>query len=610
MKNRKYLYKLMTVILVGIFIPVLVALLFFMDRSMKKLNVDNEKYYEKIAVSFTDSFYLKLIELGEHANFISAGSKKTESAFWRGNESFVENAYWYSEAIAELVEKYSIGSTNLFGIYYYETDSVIFPDGKRTSEGFARYLGVKEDELDMWNYFAQVNYRKGEILIDTTNNAERSDGYMLVGYCTTMGKNFDEVLIFYCIEPNEYKDTIGYVYGNTGVEFYVLGDGGKVYLTIGDASKNVVNFEELNAERSFAGITQKMIYEKDIKHLPITIAMYITDDAQQNDALAFLRLMWILLWSVIGGMLLVCFLVLYVAYKPIYRLVSEVKEYEGDEFEKITSALRGGRVKILEQEMLIMDLILKHLIHGGHISRKKIVSLGVDVAYQHFVVLILDGHMLLSNEVKHLTETIEKKYGVRFFVTDWQGEERSILILFLKEKDIKEIVAWLQAWFEEHLLGKYKLFVGKMVNELDDIRSSFVDCLNQQKAEIKFADNRQKINEEIMQLDYKEDKHKKVLEEILAYIEIHYRDIDIGQTLVADTFKMSSYTLSRIFKKQVGVGFAEYINSKRIEYAKELLLTTSLSVRDISAMAGFSSDGYFCKIFKATVGVTPASFRE
>ena len=46
MKNRKYLYKLVTIILVGIFIPVLVALLFFMNRSFKRLNVDNEMYYE------------------------------------------------------------------------------------------------------------------------------------------------------------------------------------------------------------------------------------------------------------------------------------------------------------------------------------------------------------------------------------------------------------------------------------------------------------------------------------------------------------------------------------------------------------------------------------
>ena len=144
----------------------------------------------------------------------------------------------------------------------------------------------------------------------------------------------------------------------------------------------------------------------------------------------------------------------------------------------------------------------------------------------------------------------------------------------------------------------------------DDIRSSFVGCLKQRKTEENFIDYKQSINEEIISLDYKEDKQKIVLQEILTYIEAHYRDVDIGQTGVADIFKMSSYMLSKMFKKQVGVGFTEYINSKRIEYSKELLLTTTFSVRDVSAMAGFSSDAYFCRVFKAAVGVPPATFRE
>ena len=320
--------------------------------------------------------------------------------------------------------------------------------------------------------------------------------------------------------------------------------------------------------------------------------------------------MWTVLCVIMVVMFMICIFVLYVAYKPIYRLMAEVNEYEGDEFEKISSALHSGRAKLLEQEMLIMDLLLKNLIHGGHISRKRIASLGVDISFQYFCVLVLEGHILLSNEVKQLTNTVEEEYSARFFVTDWQGEERSILVLFLKDAEVNKIVEYLSEWFESHFGDACRFSVGKVVNELDAIRSSFVDCLNQNKKRNNSTDNKLSINEEIMTLDYKEDKQKKVLEEILTYLDAHYRDVNIGQTAVADIFKMSSYTLSRMFKKQVGVGFAEYINSMRIEYAKELLLTTTFSVKEISAMVGFSSDAYFCRIFKVAVGVTPATFRE
>lgn len=79
---------------------------------------------------------------------------------------------------------------------------------------------------------------------------------------------------------------------------------------------------------------------------------------------------------------------------------------------------------------------------------------------------------------------------------------------------------------------------------------------------------------------------------------------------MADAFQISSYTLSRMFKSQVGIGFTEYVNAKRLDYAKELLLTTSYSIREISILSGFGNDNYFSRIFKASTGVSPTRFRE
>ena len=99
-------------------------------------------------------------------------------------------------------------------------------------------------------------------------------------------------------------------------------------------------------------------------------------------------------------------------------------------------------------------------------------------------------------------------------------------------------------------------------------------------------------------------------DEVLAYLETHYRDPDLSQGQVADEFRISVYTLSRMFKKQVGVGFVEYVNYKRMEYAKELLLTTDYPVKTIAVMCGFANDNYFSKYFKNVVGESPSSFRE
>jgi len=99
-------------------------------------------------------------------------------------------------------------------------------------------------------------------------------------------------------------------------------------------------------------------------------------------------------------------------------------------------------------------------------------------------------------------------------------------------------------------------------------------------------------------------------DEILAYLECNFRDANLSQTEVADLFGISNYTLSRLFKNKVGIGFSEYLSAKRIECASTLLLTTEYSVSEVAAMSGFSSINYFSKTFKAYVGVTPNQYRN
>ena len=108
----------------------------------------------------------------------------------------------------------------------------------------------------------------------------------------------------------------------------------------------------------------------------------------------------------------------------------------------------------------------------------------------------------------------------------------------------------------------------------------------------------------------REMKRAKLREEIIEYVETHYRDIDLTQVQIADHFNISTYTLSRIFRNDVGIGFVAYVNAKRVEYAKELLLTTKESVHDIAVKSGFDNDNNFFKVFKANTGMSPTTFRE
>jgi two-component system response regulator YesN len=60
-----------------------------------------------------------------------------------------------------------------------------------------------------------------------------------------------------------------------------------------------------------------------------------------------------------------------------------------------------------------------------------------------------------------------------------------------------------------------------------------------------------------------------------------------------------------MFKKQMRLGFNQYVNHLRISYALRLIENGCDSVREIASESGFADPLYFSKVFKKNVGVTP-----
>jgi AraC-like DNA-binding protein len=67
---------------------------------------------------------------------------------------------------------------------------------------------------------------------------------------------------------------------------------------------------------------------------------------------------------------------------------------------------------------------------------------------------------------------------------------------------------------------------------------------------------------------------------------------------------------SRIFKRDVGSTFEEYLLELRMGRAKQMLGGTSLAVERVGQMCGFRSRSYFHRMFKKRVGTTPVAFRS
>lgn len=95
----------------------------------------------------------------------------------------------------------------------------------------------------------------------------------------------------------------------------------------------------------------------------------------------------------------------------------------------------------------------------------------------------------------------------------------------------------------------------------------------------------------------------------LDYIYNHLHEPIQVQALAELTGLSPSY-LSSLFKSEMGQSISEYIMSKKMEAARNMLRYTDYSSAEISSVLNFSSQSHFIRAFKRYVGETPKRYRE
>ena len=78
---------------------------------------------------------------------------------------------------------------------------------------------------------------------------------------------------------------------------------------------------------------------------------------------------------------------------------------------------------------------------------------------------------------------------------------------------------------------------------------------------------------------------------------------------VAQALFVSRGFLSSRFKRETGMGLADYIRREKVAEAKSLLRNTEQSILDISTYLGFCSQSHFNAVFKRETGMTPREWR-
>jgi AraC-like DNA-binding protein len=79
---------------------------------------------------------------------------------------------------------------------------------------------------------------------------------------------------------------------------------------------------------------------------------------------------------------------------------------------------------------------------------------------------------------------------------------------------------------------------------------------------------------------------------------------------LASIAELSRSRMSYLFKVEVGMTVGRFIKKARMERARLLLGTTSLSVRDVMTQVGFSDPSHFVRDFRKVYGLSPSRYRR
>jgi len=104
--------------------------------------------------------------------------------------------------------------------------------------------------------------------------------------------------------------------------------------------------------------------------------------------------------------------------------------------------------------------------------------------------------------------------------------------------------------------------------------------------------------------------NSKLIIDIIEYIKKNYTNPNLCLNDIADSVYITPNYMNSVFKKKFGTTVGQYITAVRINSAKELIMDRSIKLSEVAEMVGYNDAGYFTKVFRKNVGVSPKDYRE
>ena len=263
------------------------------------------------------------------------------------------------------------------------------------------------------------------------------------------------------------------------------------------------------------------------------------------------------------------------------------------------------------------ESFLRRLIRGEIENEQEIIHAASFLSADNIpnIVFLIQGYMIIDDhhpkdiDASSIITSTFRKYFANKATMSFLNFERYLLLLMRIPSDytsfklwsegvtcLLEVIEVLKRDYNIHLF----MGIGEVYQQPMQVYHSYSQARKARKKPS--ADN-------IHMRFYENLTKNEQLQKAINYIEEHFDEPFILSD-VANYINFSPAHFSRLFKKEIGLNFVDYVAFTRILKTLPFLRKYDYTIDRISTSSGFNTSNYYSLTFKKIVGITPSEYRH
>ncbi|GAC90080.1 DNA-binding response regulator [Anoxybacillus flavithermus NBRC 109594] len=188
------------------------------------------------------------------------------------------------------------------------------------------------------------------------------------------------------------------------------------------------------------------------------------------------------------------------------------------------------------------------------------------------------------------------------------------MAIFIEAKQDEYVISFVQSLLkqlEKALQQRVKIGIGTIQSGVDGMKRSYKEA----SIAVRYVSSFSRVmhvddvplTDEVEQTTIKTGGS--VIEQVEMFLQENYC-YDVTLEEVAKYVHLTPYYFSKLFKKETGQTFIDYLTNLRIEKAKQLMRDEGLTVKEACYRVGYKDPNYFSRVFKKVTNMTPTEYRQ